>query len=161
MDQKILRYKNNLVVSGTGVIILGVWAMIKAIMYTVIQLSSGWESIEEEHRGLVVAVAAALIALFIAIAFALRVIIGRSAIREGKGGKGGKFYIVLSWIVLVFGCIGGLIDILSFGNNGILDSVAVLAIDATSIATLINLIFSAGKVRKSAKSGKAGETACN
>ena len=157
MDRNLLRNRNNLVVSGMGVIILAVWTLVKSIMYAVIRIRSLPDTIDSEYKWLVVGIAIAIIALFSAVGLVLRLIIGRSAMREGKGGKGGKAYLVLAWIVLIFDSVGGTLDLLTFGSNGILDSVAVLAVDATTIATLINLIVSASKVRKIAKGEKGGE----
>ena len=157
MDRNLLRNRNNLVVSGMGVIILAVWTLVKSIMYAVIRIRSLRDTIDSEYKWLVAGIAIAIIALISAVGLVLRLIIGRSAMREGKGGKGGKAYLVLVWIVLIFDSVGGTFDLLTFGSNGILDSVAVLAVDATTIATLINLIVSASKVRKIAKEEKGGE----
>ncbi|MBQ6262050.1 MAG: hypothetical protein IJK58_00870 [Clostridia bacterium] len=159
MDRKLLKSQNDLVISGMGVIILAVWTVVKAAMYAVLRLRELWGTLEADYRGIVIAVSAGVIALIGAVSLLLRITIGRSAIREGKGGKSGKLYIVLAWIILVLDGLGVLIDLLSFGSNGILDSVAVLAVDVTSAATLINLLVSAKRIRNSA--GKAGETVCS
>lgn len=161
MDQNILKHRNNLVISGMGVIILAVWTLIKSVMYAVIKIKEMWDTIDAEYKWLAAVIALALIAVVAGVGLLLRIIIGRSAIKEGKGGKSGKAYIVLAWIITIIDCLGGLIDLLSFGKNGILDSVAVLAVDTTAIATLINLLVSAGKVRKLTKQEKAGETSCS
>ena len=159
MDRKLLKSRSDLVISGMGVIILAVWTVVKTAMYAVLQLRDLWGTLETGYRGIVVAIAAGIIALIGAVSLLLRITVGRSAIREGNGGKGGKPYIVLAWIILVIDALGALFDLLTFGRNGILDSVAVLAVDVTSVATLVNLLVSAKRVRSSA--GKAGEPSCS
>ncbi len=159
MDRKLLKSRSDLVISGMGVIILAVWTVVKTAMYAALQLRDLWGTLEAEYRGVVVAVAAGIIALIGAVSLLLRITVGRSAIREGKGGKGGKTYIVLAWIILVLDSLGALFDLLSFGRSGILDSVAVLAVDVTTVATLINLLVSSKRVRRTA--GKAGEPSCS
>ena len=159
MDKKLIKSQSDLVISGMGVIILAVWTLVKTAMYAVLQLRDLWGTLEAEYRGIVVAIAACIIALIGTVSLLLRVTIGRSAIKEGKGGKGGKLYVVLAWIILVIDGLGALFDLLSFGRSGVLDSVAILAVDVTTVATLINLLVSSKRVRRSA--GKAGEPSCS
>ncbi len=160
MDQKLLKSRNDLVVSGMGVIIFGIWSVIKTIMYAILQMRPAWDSIESELRLPVVIIAILFVVIICSVSLLIRITIGRSAIREGKGGKSGKLYIALAWVVLTFDVIGALLDLLSFGRSGILDSLAVLAVDVTMIATLVNLLVSAGRSRKLTRSLKAGDASC-
>ena len=159
-----IRTRNDLVVYGTGIIALGLWSVVKTVMFVIVRADDLLAQADDETipAWITLAIIAAVTAIIIAISLTLRVYVGRSAIAEGKGAKKGGAYLVFAGILAAVNLAGMVMNAASFADpgTGILETAAVLIVDVTVVFTFIGTIVSAVRLRKAAGT-KGGEKACS
>ena len=153
MNKELLRRRNNLVVSGTGIIALELWSVLKIIMMVIFSFDEIFADVlktTEASKMLVIAVTVVTVGTIIGISLAVRLYVGRSAIAEGKGAKKGNGYLILTGILTAIDFAGLVMEIVTIGNQdkGILEYVALTAFDLTVVFSQIDTVVSALKVRK-------------
>lgn len=151
MTSEIRRYKDHLTVSGAGVIVFSFWSLIKTMVYYMRPsvMASLMEDMGLEFNKRDVALF--LIAIFctMAVITAMRIYTGRAAIREGRSGKKGTVYIVLSFVLILESIytITGYVEQIEEVENDVLFS--SLLEEMVSILISCDLLFSVWKVRMS------------
>ena len=158
---QLRRDENTLMVVGSGVIIFGVWSVLKVLLLETTRLPEMMEEIRLQDLGLEETgigdlswVVAALTMVFILIGLLLdlsiRVFVGLSARAEGKGKKQGRVYLVLSALLLVVSGLSFCSYIYAFsrGSDQVMDSDAAILVELTSFVTLLQMILSAVRVRR-------------
>lgn len=164
----IRRAQDTLVNVGTGVILFGSWEVIK-VMLTMIAnraklLDYMKSNIETVTDGPVFS-DTALFLIFFSMAMVFygfglvsRIIIGRSAIAEGKGKKTGSVYLVLTAVMILIGVSSFWGDLLllmgknagAVGEDLLLKDVSIVSlfIELTSLVMLIEMAAAAIKVKR-------------
>ena len=152
MEAALRRYQDSLVIIGTGVIILGLWSVIKMVLL----ILTGGQFIPEEYAGpdrkaerIIFIV---FIAIFLAIDLGLRLYIGRSAQAEGHGRRRPFAYAVVAGL-LALASVGEILFILSNTSSVLeagdpVDLAVSILIEATNAVTLVELVISAVRVRQ-------------
>ena len=146
-----------LAVVGLGVIIFGIWSVIKTVLFTALDqdgirsapLEGGWERIAFWI----------IIGLVLAIDLGLRFYVGRSAISESRGRKKSGLYIALALMMAIisFGVlVGGFIVSKRMEDVGA--SVVSIIVEMTSSILLVEMAVSAIKVRRINKELKEQES---
>lgn len=155
------RYRNSMGISGIGVILFGVWNIVKSILYfmfdnPVKDMLMGY--FEGGEIGTIVFIFTISIILFDMI---LRLIVGLSAYAEARGKKKGKGYIVVGSLMLVFQLIILILSLGLFdskqGAETIIDEAVTFIVDATAAYALFDTVYSSIKlkmIRKNAGGGK-------
>lgn len=166
MERKLRRNQNTLTIIGFGVILFGIWSMIKILLQYTLDQSQFQEMVHSLKTSINgesgMMVTEKFIVFFILITTAImmfttvcfRLYIGISAIREGLGRKRGKgyFYLILAAILViingasVFGTIANFTDF-SGNYNTFFDKVSALVTDLTSLITVIEMINASIKVK--------------
>lgn len=154
METELRRRRIDLMTLGSGVIAFGVWSVVKSILYLMV-MPSDFSSLEidPELRGIAVALGYAFVILLIVLTQSLRLYVGLAARAEGRGRKKGPAYIVIVVLILAFDTAVWLILLGDFwsgklSNQSRLDYVVSTAVDLTSMATLVDLLYTALRVRK-------------
>lgn len=155
MERNLRKYQNTLVISGTALIIFGVWSIMKAAFLLMIPNTS-MTTLFPDLKGAARTAAqhTAIAAIFIALAvnLILRIYLGRTAIRKGRGDLPGverRSTIVLSW-VFVAGSVVTFIVIyeLFFNSDMMLENLVTdFLVEVTSLTATIDLMRAAYHVR--------------
>ena len=161
----IRKCQSNLIIVGTGVIALAVWDAIKTILLLVILRNETVDDIkrssEAEAEGLsntalfVMICIMTLIVLLIVVS--ARLYIGRSAIAEGRGGRGRRGYLLLACVSLLFSMVTIFSDISIYINDQIPQeygalrndvSLPAIIIEVTSMIMILEMVVSTIRIRK-------------
>ncbi len=148
------RYQDQMIVIGSGVILFGIWTVLKTMLYSVWgeawlqetyqQLLYTGETRESIYRSMLV---------YAVIELLLRLVIGLSARAEGMGRRrGGRYTALITFFIAVYSLVlpAELIAIWFFRDN-VSDLVVSLIIDATSWITMIELrkaVIQTRRIRK-------------
>lgn len=112
---KLRRYSNRLVMSGIGIMILGIWESIRMVMNIYLQRYSIWQFLKEQlpeisdglppeiaHKTLLIIFCAFVIIIFLAYLFSLilHLYMGMSAIADGRQRKKKFFYLLLAVMII-------------------------------------------------------------
>ena len=149
---QLRKNQDTLKIVGLGVMVFGVWSIVKTILYTTAQ----WNSITEEitvpeaNATLAKMVYLFMIAVTMAVEIAVRLYIGRSAIAEGKGERKGPGYIVVAFLITLIGLAltASAIVIPGIHIELNLDLLASLFVEITSAVITFEMCWSAVRVRK-------------
>ena len=166
-ETKLRKYEHALVISGVGVIAFGIWSIVKATIYFILiplerlsKTKMGDDLAELQSLGMTDRGTGYLIAVIILFAlvvdFALRLYIGRSAIRDGRRLKKKRFtYVVLAMFVsvslisnLVERCIALGSDEPTMWSDALTSANVSVVVDITSLFALIEVIVAAIMVRR-------------
>ena len=150
-----LRTGSTLRILGAGVIVFGVWAVLKpALIAVAAPALSGGYNLSPENRS-----AAGVIGTVVlgAVIILLRLYVGISAWKEGSGTPQGRGYVIWAVIMLLssFLLFAGLTIIglhyyesVELEADITLDTFASLLVDITSNIILLELIWNAGKMKR-------------
>ncbi len=155
------RAQDTLIIVGSGVILFGIWTVLKSIGMLFITREELMEQIREAidaqhlpvNERLVMVIALVMIGLFLLAGILIRVIIGTSAIAAGRNRKHGAAYIPLTILMILTSMLsigGGLGSFfISVKEETAGDSsLSGIIIEITSIIMLIEMLVSAARLRK-------------
>lgn len=158
---EIRRYQNRLSVTGAGVMVFGVWSIIKTGIVAAFTSNSAFRQAFADirmqdftHAETVATyiLSSVFILLFIGAALLFRFKIYSSARKESRGVllKRKNLYLVLSALMVMAGLFSLAMIPLNMRNENytIYDAIVSIVVELTSIATLMELIHSAVKIRK-------------
>lgn len=162
MERELRRHQNTLVIIGSGVIMFGLWSVIKTIAFSilnreeVLQMVSGGVALSETDQKVYLLIYYIFMAILLLIDLSFRVYVGRSARREGRGRKrkrDGVAYLVIAALIALFCVIGTVADVmeildLSSATDNILSLLVSVFIDVTSFITMVELIRAAVRSRQ-------------
>lgn len=161
MQSELRKYKDLLIVTGTGVIVFGLWSAVKITLQFIL-LRDLRESLFSTLNGVPEKVLASIfLALFIFITFAVHLHLGLGARAEGLGRKK-RAYLGLAVVVAVLSTLSFIFDILNFNSylsGTMADSIVTAIIDFTMTFVLIEMIVSAVRVRRLTKRIRMKEAA--
>lgn len=154
MEKELRRNQISLVTFGTGVILLGVWSVLKTVLYV---LAGPPLDLGEETDPTAILVTKivffALLGILIAADILLRLYIGRSARAEGLGRPQKSRYLYLTGFIFAINLAGiGYSLYTAFtaglGDQSRLDFIASCLVDSVSTGLLLRLILAAKRVKK-------------
>ena len=168
MQAKLRRYKDTLIVTGSGVIVFGVWSMIRVFLEFVLQ-TSDMDAFLEIVKALEIplAVIYLVVALMLMIPLGFHLYVGMCARAEGyekkkKSGSTRRYaYLVFAFLMaIVFGA--GLFfktaQLFSGASDAESNGIIALVIDATFLFVLLRMIIASIQVKRLGKK-TAGEVA--
>ena len=141
-------------ISGLGVILFGVWSIVKIILTVVYRpdlITGSSDAADAASPAVAVLV---LFIFFLVPDLLLRMYVGLSARAEARGRKKGYGYVVVAWImaaVLVAIIIFGTVAFIQSGTvdpGTIVDEAVVWLVDITSASALVEVAVSAMRVKK-------------
>jgi phosphotransferase system glucose/maltose/N-acetylglucosamine-specific IIC component len=160
-DPGSIRYRresSTLVVLGTGVIVFGIWNIVKLIGMFAFRIPLFTAS-EEEDLGSVGMIFAVIIAVIIlSVDVLLRVFVGIRARREGKGKKAGRAYLVYLVLMIITSVISvclEIYDVLS-ADRDFTDSYTTLIMELTSLVVSLEVFMAGIYVRRFRAKAKEG-----
>lgn len=145
---KLRKYKDNVKISAYGAVILGLWNILKYVLYLVMdtgffdEIFDALNYSHDDERAIIV-----LSFILLAIDFFIKLSISRSALKEinGTRNKKGNGYIVFGIILAVLYIIMDISNIfilLKITDISLLvDQIVTMLVDVTSIYALCDLLY--------------------
>ena len=179
-EVSLRRYNNILICTGTAVLLLGVWSVVKAFMQIFMHLNElqamvnlvivdvmhtngelrELDPTELSNNTLLIVILAVVI--FCAIDLALRMLVGIPARKVGLRQKRKWMYLFWDIVLIVINAISVVTVIVShslyLNTDGIFEFILTLAIEATNLFVSIQLLIAATNVRKYSKLSAASLT---
>ncbi len=161
MERELRRNQNLLYCVGTGVIMFGLWSVIKGIMTIFLQkdelivmLETVKASLTPDQADYFVStftLVCIIIGIIIGVLLLMHICVGLSARKEGMGRrkKDRVGYLVVAFILLVLSValVVPEIPALFKGVDDLLDEIVTVIVDVTSIVVILELIVTGIKVR--------------
>ena len=142
---KMRRYQNLLTVSGLGVIIFGLWTVLKTILLLFLQE----DMVDDLPDGLFYRVLFfTLIGGVLLIDFLIRLFVGLSARAEGFGKKKGYGYIVVAILIAIASLASLVLIFFDTADRSILELIVSFIVEATSMIATVELLVAAFTVKK-------------
>lgn len=142
---KMRRYQNLLTVSGLGVIIFGLWTVLKTILLLFLQE----DMVDDLPDGLFYRVLFfTLIGGVLLIDFLIRLFVGLSARAEGFGKKKGYGYIVVAILIAIASLVSLVLIFFDMGDRSVLELIVSFIVEATSMIATVELLVAAFTVKK-------------
>ena len=142
---KMRRYQNLLTVSGLGVIIFGLWTVLKTILLLFLQE----DMVDDLPDGLFYRVLFfTLIGGVLLIDFLIRLLVGLSARAEGFGKKKGYGYIVVAILIAIASLVSLVLIFFDTADRSILELIVSFIVEATSMIATVELLVAAFTVKK-------------
>ena len=161
------RNQDTLIIVGTGVIIFGLWSLLKAVFTLLLNMGSMYDMIMQEDTLVGRIAASVAVVLVLLIDLGLRLFVGMSAISVGRGGKS-RFVFVAIALFLAFSSatlVTAQIRAIVTGERVATISHVTAAVELTSLITLTQLINSAMAIRgirkELKKQGKSFSLLCD
>lgn len=152
------RCEDNLYVSGWGVVIMGIWSVLRPIIQFMLGSSvfSDLKSKTKNSPAAAIVIVGIFVALIMIAVLGLHLYTGLNAIKAAKGKNHKKGYLITAIITL---CIS-LLSLIAYKDSlSITESIATLIasilVDLTTIYIFITLIVSTVKIRKIKKEQEA------
>ena len=144
-EVKMRRYQNLLTISGLGVIVFGVWTVLKTILLLFLK--------EDALAGLpdnstVRIIFFAILTAVMLIDFLIRLFVGLSARAEGFGKKKGYAYIFFAILLALMSLISLVLVFFDAGEQSILELAISVIVETTSMIVSIELLVAAFTVKK-------------
>lgn len=147
METGLRKYTDNMRISAFGVILFGLWSILKCIMYLVFD-TGVFDMVDIYDDGSeILRVVVIVITFFILVVdLIFRLIVATSAIRDSKKGDKGLGYIILgSFMFIMYAVIliAGFFNADYYGQiELIIDGVVTVIVDITSLYAIGDLIYS-------------------
>ena len=157
---RLRRYEDDLYVSGTGVIIMGAWGVVKAVLG--IFLGADSELYLEADSALgktaVIILTVILVGIISALIMKFHIYIGLNAVRAAKGKEYKKGYIIGAVILLLLTLSGFIAYKDMFKNIDNIDStIASMLVDLTTAYVCVIVIISTKRINELKQSVTGGE----
>ena len=152
MRETLRRNQDTLFIIGTGVIAFGFWSVIKMCLISAFQTEEALGGVPDLSEGAATYIGTAL---FLAVDLCIRLYIGLSARAMGRDKKQGSAFIVLAALFAAFSAAAIIVIAVLALKSGLVrledmgvDLLISLIVEFTSIATLVDLVFSAVRVKR-------------
>ncbi len=170
MDKLLRRNENTLVIVGTGVILYGLWSVVKTLFLALQELhrqsmdSSVLAMMQpfspEIAKTVFFLLGVLLLVILLAADILLRLYVGLSARAEGFGRKKkGYGYLVIAALMAVASVTTLVAAVISIPSSldTIEDKIVTIIVELTSCITMTEMIISALKVKKLRKESEAAQ----
>ena len=148
---KLRRYEDDLNVSGTGALIMGVWMLVKTLIQAMMTpiFSLAFEGEDPALVPYIRAAAVFVVSSLLLVVVVMHLYIGINAIRDARGREYKKGYRKLSAFLMVLTLLG----FASYKNflsrqETFLMSIASMIVDVTSIYIFAIILRSSGKIKQ-------------
>ena len=154
MEKELRRKQVTLVTLGTGVILFGVWSVVKSLLYFRTNLFADLDTqVEPELLPYIKLATVVIVALFVLADLGIRLKIGRRARAEGMGRRQKNGYLILAALIVLVNIIVDVLGVYYMVKNGVpeqsgLDYIVSVLVDLSSTVLLAELIITVLRVRK-------------
>ena len=145
------RYEDDLYVSGTGIMIMGLWTVVKLTMELFLgpEVKNALEAEDPASRATVMIIIVILATVLLMFVLVIHMYIGLNAVRAAKGRPYKKGYYYMAYAALVLTVAGLFTYVDSFKDPKKIDTdLASLIVDLTTIYIFASAIISTKKIKK-------------
>lgn len=162
IQKELRRNQYTLIITGAGVIIFGVWSLVKTLLLMVFAPSYMHTYFNPEDiwsDKLVMTIIYIIVVLISIIGLLIQLYIGRSAIKEARGKRKRSLYLVIAVIEMFFLAVSILSTLFFLGSTEqyLLNSIVSMFIDFTLFVIFLELFISSRRLRKIRKQLEAQE----
>ncbi len=163
MQAKIRKYRNNLYISGLGIIVMGAWSVLKVFLQSYFGPDSvvmviAQDPERRQYRAVVIVFFTLFMLILMMIAFWVHYHIGIRAIRAGKGRKTKNLYLIWCGILCLLTASGIPFYLRMLRQLEDVDTViASCLVDLVTIGILVDIIYSSYMIHKLEKLNNSGE----
>ena len=153
MEKELRRKQVTLVTLGTGVILFGVWSVVKSLLYFRTNLFADLDTQAEPELLPYMLATVVIVALSVLADLGIRLKIGRRARAEGMGRRQKNGYLILAALIVLVNITGDLLGVYYIVKNGVPeqsgpDYIVSVLVDLSSTILLAELIITVLRVRK-------------
>ena len=147
---EIRRHHNQLKVTSNGIMILGVWSILKTFLLMVSGVSVSSDGTPFDASLFNIIALSVMFLILLAIDLRLRLVIWRGARREAYGRNTNNRYLVLTIILIVISVISlcSLCYSLVTDSEDRVNRLASILVESTSLAIMCELVYSGFSLRK-------------
>ena len=164
MEIKLRKHQHALTITGFAVILFGIWDYIKTILHILVikPIANSIRDIAgldyDEYGWILLIISVVIVIVILAVSFLIRFRIGRTAIALGRGEKPRTWYMIpLIMIVLLPALLGYGSAVNMFREErDILDLLASMLTETTSVIMLVAMLWNMHMVRKLTAQMEAG-----
>ena len=158
----IRRSQNTLIVVGTGTILFSIWTVVKTLGSLILLKDEAIAAVRKtaDENGIIISdqklfyIVLAFTLIIMLLFLAVRTHIGLAAISEGRGLRRRMGYLILAVIMIIFNITVVIINFVSVKSQDPLvvfsedTSLSAHIIELTSLIMLVELVFSAIRIRR-------------
>ena len=162
MIRHLRKQRDTLRISGLGVIAFGLWSVVRSIVYAILGTGEIRRVISEAQvRSYALSVVYAVVMLVLLADLGLRMFVGMKARQEASGKDAGLLFLIVTGLLSVSHLISIPMDILFFarGEDPLIEMIATVFIEATSLVTLGTVMWTTVSSRRLARQIPEGEEA--
>ena len=153
MEKELRRKQVTLVTLGTGVILFGVWSVVKSLLYFRTNPFADLDTQVEPELLPYMLATVVIVALFVLADLGIRLKIGRRARAEGMGRRQKNGYLILAALIVLVNITADLLGVYYIVKNGVPeqsgpDYIVSVLVDLSSTILLAELIITVLRVRK-------------
>lgn len=144
-EVKLRRYQNLLTVSGLGVIVFGLWSVIKTLLVLFMQE----DTLDDIPDSTVIRVIFfAILGVVLLVDLLLRLFVGLSARAEGFGKKKSVVYIIFAFLLAIVSLVSVVMIFFDMDETSIDELIVSVIVEGTSLIVVIELLVAAFNVKK-------------
>ena len=149
MEKQLRKYRDMLYMSGLGTAVFGVWYIIKAVIYLLVDKQYFYAAYGDGLEDLPKVAIVIFVMLALGIEMTIHLLVGRAACREAHGQKRGIFYLIVD-AVLVGLSIYSLIYVAFFTKDALLyfDTYATLFVEGTADVVMGEMLYAGIQVKR-------------
>ncbi len=148
---RLRRYEDDLYVSGTGIIIMGAWSVVKLLLGVFLGEDRDlfFEADSEPGQTAMMILTALMVGILSVLIIMLHVHIGLNAVRAARGKEYKRSYLIWNMMLLLLNIVGfiGYYDMFDDMEN-IDSTIASILVDLTSVYVCLIVIISANRIKK-------------
>ena len=148
---RLRRYEDDLYVSGTGIIIMGAWGVVKLLLGVFLGEDRDlfFEADSELGQTAAIILTVLMVGILSALIILLHVHIGLNAVRAARGKEYKKSYLIWNALLLLLNIVSfiGYYDMFDDMEN-IDSTIASILVDLTSVYVCLIVIISANRIKK-------------
>ena len=146
---RIRRLQDTLSITGVGVIALTAWSLAKTTMFFMLFDEATQRELYKLSEDIPMEVFYIVFAVLALIDFMIRLYVGLSARAEGNGKRKGFVYLAVAVVLVIASVVYIILVFCGFASfPSEIDLIMTVVFEATSIATLILMIFCAIRLRR-------------
>ena len=150
----IRRYNSNIRLNGRYYIFFGLWAAVRTLIMILLDdsvLGNAFDNVDGSILWFVKLITMIIIFLVLLFVLSIHLFVGISAIKYSSGRSKNRIFLVIAAIDVIF---IALLTPFDFDNGINAPAIAAAAVDLTQMTMLINMIYSAMRIKSLKKAAK-------
>ena len=149
LQARVRRLQDTLSIVGIGVIAFASWSLVKSVLLLLLYDEETQRQFYSINDSISMHDFYIAFVIIVGIDLAIRLYVGLSARAEGRGKRKGAVYLVIATILAITSVVGIAFVLLGMSSGpSLFDMFMTVVIEATSVATLVLMVFCALRLRR-------------